>query len=172
MATLTSLVRHRVFQLCVVGFLSLVTSLSAVVQTEASELAASSVMQQAPDAGNSQPQIVCDVSTVADSIPAAPQGAPTTTFDNRLPAPGEAIEDTEIGCTGVEGQLQLTATWSEGSSIILQSITWTVSQPSQTYSDQETMYDGNWGIRSFNICVTASAPGFSSSTACNTLDRL
>jgi hypothetical protein len=154
------------------GLITAALLLVPAIEAHASSVAAMSTSQQAPDAGNSQPPIVCDIATIADSIPSAPQTNTSVSIDSRLPAPGEAIEDTEINCTGVEGVIQFTATWTEGS-VVLQTFSSQTSQPATTFSDSETMYDGNWRLRTFTICVTVSAPGFTSANPpCNVLQGL
>ena len=129
----------------------------SILEAHAAPAAATtSVTQQdGGGGGNPAPAIVCDIPSVGDALL------------------GEALVSTAIACSGVENQLQVSATWVDmATGQVLSSDSQTITTPTFNYERQDSINRGTVGARTFTFCMTASAVGFQPASACNTLTGL
>jgi len=148
---------RRVAVLLVGGACAVAPHSLSVLDVQAAPLAATtSVTRQDGGVGGGTPSpgIICDIPSIGDAVG------------------GDAIATTTIVCTGLENELQVTATWYDGNGQILSSDSQDITSPTANYERQDSMNRGTPGTREFKFCMTAFAIGLPSANACNTLTGL
>lgn len=151
-----------------VGVGSVAVGLWSPVGVKANSVAAESNTQQLADGSGPTPAIVCDILTTGDSIPPAPRLADT----RGSVSPGEAIVQTTIACTGIEDEVVETETWTGVDPAGPVTYTSTATSPTQYTYGMTYMPDGQYELRTYTICIHATAAGFAPADACNTLQNL